>query len=179
METIVQTTRQVQDATNKTMNGIVQSINNVGKPFNQGIDKIAQAIVQAANTLQQLSAPGAARGGLIGGRGGGTSDSNLAWLSRGEFVISAAAVRRLGAGFFAALNAGMIPGFALGGLVPRPAMAFAGGGPVGGSNHVTIQFPGLPPVGGLRASSAVVEELQRAAALAQVRSGGRKPSRYS
>jgi hypothetical protein len=61
--------------------------------------------------------------------------------------------------------------------VPRPA--FAGGGAVGGGNHVTIQFPGLPPVGGLRASSAVVEQLQRAAALAQVRSGGRKPSRYS
>jgi hypothetical protein len=73
----------------------------------------------------------------------------------------------------------MIPGFALGGLVPRPAMAFAGGGMVGGGNHVTIQFPGVPPVGGLRASSAVVEQLQKAAALAQLRSGGRKPSRYS
>lgn len=123
--------------------------------------------------------PGVARGGLISGRGSGTSDSNLAWLSRGEFVVRAAAVRQFGAGFFAALNAGMIPGFALGGLVPRPAMAFAGGGPVGGGNHVTIQFPGVPPVGGLRASAAVVEQLQKAAALAQVRSGGRKPSRYS
>jgi hypothetical protein len=122
---------------------------------------------------------GFAPGGLIGGRGSGTSDSNLAWLSRGEFVVRAAMVRKFGSAFFAALNAGMIPGFALGGLVPRPTMAFAGGGPVGGGNHVTIQFPGVPPVGGLRASSAVVEELQRSAALAQVRSGGRKPSRYS
>jgi hypothetical protein len=119
--------------------------------------------------------PEEARGGLIGGRGSGTSDSNLAWLSRGEFVISAAAVRRLGAGFFAALNAGIMPRFALGGMVP----AFAGGGPVGSMSHVTIQFPGLPPIAGLRASSAVVDELHRAAALAQVRSGGRKPSRYS
>jgi methyl-accepting chemotaxis protein len=118
-----------------------------------------------------------ASGGLLGGRGSGTSDSNLAWLSRGEFVMRAAAVRKFGAAFFAALNAGMIPGFALGGLVPRPA--FAGGGSVGGMSHVTIQFPGVPPVSGLRASSAVVEELQRSAALAQVRSGGRKPSRYS
>ena len=57
--------------------------------------------------------------------------------------------------------------------------ALAGGGAIGGMSHVTIAFPGLPEISGLRASSAVVEELQRAAAMAQVRSGGRKPSRYS
>jgi len=131
-------------------------------------------ILRGATPAQDSVA--AARGGIIGGRGSGTSDSNLAWLSRGEFVIRAAAVRHFGAGFFAALNAGMLPGFALGGLVPRAIPAFAGGGSM---SNVTIAFPGLPPVGGLRASSAVVEELQRSAALAQVRSGGRKPSRYS
>ena len=54
-----------------------------------------------------------------------------------------------------------------------PAMA-AGGG----MNNVTIQFPGLPDIVGLRASSNVVGELRKAAAMAQVRSGGRKPSRY-
>jgi hypothetical protein len=57
--------------------------------------------------------------------------------------------------------------------------ALAGGGPVGSMSHVTIAFPGLPAIGGLRASSDVVDQLHRAAALAQVRSGGRKPSRYS
>jgi hypothetical protein len=46
-------------------------------------------------------------------------------------------------------------------------------------SHVTIQFPGLPAISGLRATSDVVGELQRAAAMAQVRSGGRKPSRYT
>ena len=56
---------------------------------------------------------------------------------------------------------------------------FAKGGVAGGMNHVTIAFPGLPAIGGLRASSAVVDELRRSAALAQVRSGGRKPSRYT
>ena len=67
--------------------------------------------------------------------------------------------------------------FALGGLVRAPLgiPAFAGGG----MHAVTIQFPGLPEITGLRASSAVVDELRKAAALAQVRSGGRKPSRYS
>jgi hypothetical protein len=63
--------------------------------------------------------------------------------------------------------------FALGGLVSLPASA------TGGMSNVTIQFPGLQPIGGLRAPADVVEELRKAAAMAQVRSGGRKPSRYS
>jgi hypothetical protein len=67
--------------------------------------------------------------------------------------------------------------FALGGMVRGPLglPAFAGGG----MNAVTINFPGLPEITGLRASSGVVDQLQRAAAMAQVRSGGRKPSRYT
>jgi hypothetical protein len=72
--------------------------------------------------------------------------------------------------------------FALGGLVmPRIVPAFATGGLAGGgSMHpVTIQFPGVPPISGLHATADTVAVLQRAAAMAQVRSGGRKPSRYS
>jgi hypothetical protein len=65
--------------------------------------------------------------------------------------------------------------FAAGGLV----MPSLGGSGLGGMSHVTIAFPGLPAISGLRASSDVVGELQRAAAMAQVRSGGRKPSRYT
>jgi hypothetical protein len=65
--------------------------------------------------------------------------------------------------------------FAAGGLV-MPAMASGG---LGSMSHVTIQFPGGPTIGGLRASSDVVDELRKAAAMAQVRSGGRKPSRYT
>ena len=131
-------------------------------------------------------ASGMARGGLMGGRGSGTSDSNLAWLSRGEHVMPAYAVRQPGVlQLLEALrrSGGNLRGvldrmghFAMGGLVGAPA--FAGGG-INGMSHVTIAFPGLPPVGGLRASSAVVDELRRSAALAQVRAGGRKPSRYT
>jgi hypothetical protein len=131
---------------------------------------------------------GMAAGGLLGGRGSGTSDSNLAWLSRGEFITPARAVaqpgvlgflealRRSGGNLSAVLNG--MNRFALGGLVRGPMPAFAGGGAVGSMSHVTIAFPGLPEISGLRASSAVVDQLHRAAALAQVRSGGRKPSRY-
>jgi predicted transcriptional regulator len=130
---------------------------------------------------------GFAAGGLLGGRGSGTSDSNLAWVSRGEFITPARAVAQ--PGVLAFLEALRLSGgnlrdvldgmgrFALGGLVAPtlPAAGFAGGG----MSHVTIQFPGLPEITGLRASSAVVDELRQAAAMAQVRSGGRKPSRYS
>jgi virulence-associated protein VapD len=131
--------------------------------------------------------PGIAGGGVIGGRGTGTSDSNLAWVSRGEHIMPARAVAQPGVlAFLEALRRSggnlshVLDGmgrFALGGLVPRPA--FAGGGAVGSMSHVTIQFPGLQPIGGLRASAEVVDQLQKAAALAQIRSGGRKPSRYS
>jgi hypothetical protein len=127
-----------------------------------------------------------AAGGLLGGRGSGTSDSNLAWVSRGEHIMPARAVSR--PGVLALLEALRLSGgnlravlnsmghFALGGMVaPRLSIpAFAGG-----MNHVSIHFPGLPEITGLRASSGVVDQLRNAAAMAQVRSGGRKPSRYS
>lgn len=129
---------------------------------------------------------GFAGGGLLGGRGTGTSDSNLAWVSRGEHIMPARAVSQ--PGVLALLEALRFSGgnlravlngmgrFALGGMVaPRLSIpAFAGG-----MNHVSIHFPGLPEITGLRASSGVVDQLRNAAAMAQVRSGGRKPSRYT
>jgi hypothetical protein len=135
------------------------------------------------------SGGGMASGGLIGGRGTGTSDSNLAWVSRGEHIMPARAVAQPGVlAFLEALRRSggdlsrVLDGmgrFALGGLVPGPIPSFAGGGLVSGMHPVTIAFPGVPAITGLRASSAVVDELRKSAALAQVRSGGRKPSRYS
>ncbi|MDG3878303.1 tail length tape measure protein, partial [Pseudomonas aeruginosa] len=38
--------------------------------------------------------PGLATGGMVNGAGTGTSDSNLRWLSNGEFVVNAEATRR-------------------------------------------------------------------------------------
>ena len=143
----------------------------------------------------------------LGGGGGGGSDGAVAtacrrwlhWRARHRHLGQqsrlglARRIHHAGAGGGAAGRAGVPRGaaalgrqpaavldgmgrFALGGMVPRMP-AFAAGGLAGGSN-VTIQFPGLPAIGGLRASSDVVDQLHRAAALAQVRSGGRKPSRY-
>ena len=66
-----------------------------------------------------------ADGGLISGPGSGRSDSILAKVSNGEFVMTAATVNKFGADFFDSLNAGRMPAFANGGLVgssSRPAM---------------------------------------------------------
>lgn len=75
---------------------------------------------------------GFATGGLISGPGTGTSDSIPAWLSSGEYVIKADAVRRYGVNFFDSLNGAAArppfyrARFATGGLVPSaPAPAAA------------------------------------------------------
>jgi hypothetical protein len=180
------------------MAAIQGAIDGVIGTISSLIDAIGNAISALANLLGMgggVGAPGGggggggggnAAGGLIGGRGTGTSDSNLAWVSRGEHIMPARAVRQPGVlAFLEALRRSggnlsrVLDGmgrFALGGPVGVPS--FAGGG-LNGMSNVTIQFPGLPAIGGLRATSGVVDELRKAAALAQVRSGGRKPSRYS
>lgn len=71
--------------------------------------------------------PAIATGGYITGPGTGTSDSIPARLSNGEFVIRAAAVRRIGVGHLHMMNA---MGYADGGAVGRP-----GGG---GSGRLTV-----------------------------------------
>lgn len=68
-----------------------------------------------------------ATGGLISGPGTGTSDSILARLSNGEYVMSADAVRMFGTGLLDQMNAGRLPAFAQGGPVldiPSPNQVF-------------------------------------------------------
>jgi hypothetical protein len=126
-----------------------------------------------------------ARGGQVFGPGTGTSDSILARLSRGEFVIRAAAVDHFGANFFAALNAMRMPKFSAGGIADSLAASlaiprFASGGMVsgGGLAPVTINFPGAGSFN-VHASGDTVSNLRRAATRARVSSGGRKPSGYA
>ena len=56
-----------------------------------------------------------AYGGYISGPGGPRDDLIPAWLSNGEYVIQASAVRALGRGFLDNLNRGRVAGFAKGG----------------------------------------------------------------
>ncbi|HSW65229.1 MAG TPA: tape measure protein, partial [Dissulfurispiraceae bacterium] len=75
--------------------------------------------------------------GRISGPGTGTSDSIPSMLSNGEFVIRASMVRKWGAGFFEALNRGMMP------PVPRYAMGGAVNVPLsmsGSSEALTVTF---------------------------------------
>lgn len=128
-----------------------------------------------------------AGGGFVRGPGSATSDSILARLSSGEFVIRAAAVKHFGAEFFAALNALRAPRFDMGGLVAGlnrsiahnfAVPGFAPGGLVTGSGRgdlhpVTINLGGRQ-IAGLLAPPDVIQELRRAAINEQYLSAGRK-----
>lgn len=55
----------------------------------------ATALTTTTALASSLAAiPGLATGGMVNGAGTGTSDSNLRWLSNGEFVVNAEATRR-------------------------------------------------------------------------------------
>lgn len=70
--------------------------------------------------------PSQATGGMIKGPGSATSDSILARLSNGEYVMRAAAVQKYGENFMAMLNQGNMPKMAM------RAPKFASGGAVKG-----------------------------------------------
>ncbi|MPM75745.1 hypothetical protein SDC9_122739 [bioreactor metagenome] len=67
--------------------------------------------------------PGLADGGSVSGSGTSTSDSILTRLSDGEYVIQASSVSKFGIGFFNALNSGVMPAMATGGIVTGPSLA--------------------------------------------------------
>lgn len=82
-------------------------------------------------------------GGLVEGPGTGTSDSVPApFLSRGEFVVRAAAVRRVGVDFLDMLNSMRGPGMAGGGAIGGAAGP-ASGRPVVVNNYFTVANHGV------------------------------------
>ncbi|SED33286.1 phage tail tape measure protein, lambda family [Pseudomonas mohnii] len=81
------------------------------------LGQLAQAIANAAKENKEKVKAGYATGGLISGPGSGTSDSIIARLSNGEYVMRADAVRMFGTGLLDQMNAGQIPAFATGGGV--------------------------------------------------------------
>ncbi|NLD14465.1 MAG: tape measure protein [Gammaproteobacteria bacterium] len=84
--------------------------------------------------------PAFATGGHIKGPGTGTSDSILARLSNGEYVVRAAAVRKYGLNMLNALNGMHLPQFASGGLVDRLAEQAAGMEPSRAPSLGTLNF---------------------------------------
>ncbi len=133
-------------------------------------DKSATDIV---NTPSVPATPGYATGGAIRGPGSGTSDSILARLSNGEFVLKAAAVRAYGVDYLHALNNLRLPKFASGGLVANldiPALNTSGtsGGTVAattGNGNIIYLTIGGQQHGPLTAEDSVAKTLKRAAAM--------------
>jgi phage host-nuclease inhibitor protein Gam/polyhydroxyalkanoate synthesis regulator phasin len=89
-------------------------------------------VVPSEAALKGVDVPAKAGGGLMRGAGSDTSDNLLAWLSPGEYVVKAAAVRHYGAGVLSAINALALP-------------RFAGGGSVGGGQSINLSWPGGGP----------------------------------
>lgn len=97
--------------------GLLGGLINAGISYALGGGGYAKGVSSAGITF--------ANGGAVVGPGTATSDSILARLSNGEYVLNAAAVRRVGVSFLDALNGGnlpsgrasTLPAFAAGGLV--------------------------------------------------------------
>lgn len=134
------------------------------------------------------SAPlGLARGGLVRGPGTTTSDSIWARLSKDEFVLNAAAVRRYGLGTLYAMNQlrANLPRFSAGGFVGALSASMiprlASGGQVG-----VARISGRPIVLNFGDDSFTVfakeqntaDRLGRFATKRRVAQSGRKPSYY-
>lgn len=157
---------------------------NLRQTLSDTFNWIIQSAAKAAEAIRSITGgapagdisipamPAGATGGMVTGPGSGTSDSILARLSNGEFVMRAAAVQRWGPRFMAALNGLQNPfGYAGGGLVPR----FASGGMVTARTAdgavVNLHFPGGSFA--LRGDKAVVGSLTREARRAGMLSAGR------
>jgi hypothetical protein len=85
-----------------------------GIPGQSGFGDIFKSLLHFS---QGGEVKGYAGGGAINGPGTSTSDSILARLSKGEYVMNASAVSKFGTSFFDGLNNGLLPKFNRGGPV--------------------------------------------------------------
>ena len=189
-----------EDAADALVSAFKSAVDRVGRLL-RNLGRAAAAAFKAAKEALGFKSGGSSSsssgfslgGGPLRGPGTKTSDSIPARLSRGEFVMRAAAVDRYGSGLFAALNSlrlPKVPGFSLGGLVDgvnaslaslAPMPAFATGGPAlaaapaGGNagRPVTIVLDGQRF--DLSAEDSVADSLTRTALRQQRHSAGRKP----
>ena len=136
----------------------------------KAVSALHQGAAAITSGLEQSGAP-FAEGGYVSGPGTGTSDSILARVSNGEFVVNAMATSR-NLALLRAINGG---GYAEGGLIGFPSLPrFADGGMVGGSTPVHVHIGGNEYQ--MRASENVASALVSAAHSQQMRSAGAKPT---
>jgi hypothetical protein len=154
---------------------VTQKVNLLVSAF-QTLQSIGQQAIQSGisgGIGSGLEFPPLASGGLIRGPGTSTSDSILARVSAGEFVLNAAATRHWGVQMLSALNNMRMPSLLPAStLIPR----FAEGGPVTAPTNVHLHFGGESFA--LQASEGVANALRKHAVRSQLVSTGRKPSWY-
>jgi hypothetical protein len=153
---------------------VIPGVVQIGSQF---MDEAALPTTPDGRTI--VSAAGLATGGEVRGPGTATSDSILARLSAGEFVVRAAAVKEYGVGLLDKLNRLALPKFTLpafahGGVVNNivqhyalptlsrlaamPIPAYAAGGPVG--TPVNLYLPDGRSFG-MSAAPSVARELTK------------------
>lgn len=175
----------------KSLVSVARSVaNEIASIINSILAKLRSARSAASSSSSSVKRSG---GGPVFGAGTGTSDSIPAWLSHGEFVIRADAVRRYGLRFLYALNSmrlspEIFPRFRHGGLAHAFSHAFAPAFALGGlavpvrspaaGRPVTLVLPGGERVTGITASEDAVDQLGRFASRAKMTSAGRKPGFY-
>lgn len=191
-----------------SVQSLASSVEAVVSRVMSAVESLRAAIAAAASEAAALAssgiggggdAEGFATGGPVVGRGTSTSDSILAWLSNGEYVIQARAVAKYGRALLDAINSGnfKLPGYRSGGPVRAPSLKFnLPAFNLGGLADMLAmpsfapaiadqqQQPALAPVtlniggetiSGLLAPADVVGKLHSFASRAQLASAGRAP----
>lgn len=181
---------------------IQSEINRIIAALRRAAAEAARLRAQARSSgsgRDESGGPGLAFGGPVRGIGGPRSDSNLYWLSNGEFVVQAAAVRKLGLSAMYAINRGILPGLskirglATGGLAGLAdnfmsnfqgrfdlAPAMSGFSPSVNSQRsrpFTLVLADGREIGGLTANESAIEKMQEFALTSKMLSAGRKPGR--
>jgi hypothetical protein len=161
-----------EDAINQSAERLQSAFSALAEHAAKAADKLSD--VGDAKSPEPADVQSHAEGGMINGPGTPTSDSVFARLSRGEFVMKAASVQKWGAGFMEALNAGVLPGFAMGGLVPSPVRmaGTTGAGPV---STLNLSIDGRS-FNGLRGPKSTVDDLTNYAISRQSSAAGKNPS---
>ena len=177
--------------------GFVNAFNSILSPIQNVIKTIAgwfQSLIDKAISLWNAikGATGSAQGGPVGAdTGGGLPmaegglfngqrsgiDTNLVWLTSGEFIMSTNAVRAYGVGMMNAINSLRAPRFAVGGLnVPIPRLAGVTPTPsLSGQRTLNLTIEGRS-FAGLSLPENTAQSLERFAVHSQIASAGRKQS---
>jgi hypothetical protein len=170
LNAIVNAPTTAKDSAFGAVSGIEQTLGPAIQAAVTAIGDLAFEAAKAAGALKDTSNAAnssgtfplnKASGGFISGPGTSTSDSIPAWLSSGEYVVRASAVKHYGVGLMHAIN-GMSArprglGFAAGGLVP-PSAAIVGGSSSGRGLTLVLDNKTFS---GFSGSSGAMDSLER------------------